>query len=67
MPRKVGDQVFDMPSQAIRTITKVEHEEGNWYYYVDGPDDPTGDGAFTGGCRNTFEVCAPSKTMPLWY
>jgi hypothetical protein len=76
--RKVGDKVFDMASQQIVTILEVTVEEddyddeqddlrGHIYYRVDAPPDPTGDGAFTDGYWNYYEVCDPNKTLPLEY
>ena len=71
MIRKVGDKVFDMPSQAIQTITRVIRNP--WpgadgpVYHVTGPKNPTGDGAFPNRSRNHFEVCDPDKTLPLYY
>jgi hypothetical protein len=71
--RKVGDKVFDMPSQSIVTITEVRYivdedcgDEGYAIYTVDAPDDPTGDGAFDSG-RLESEVCDPDQTLPLEY
>jgi hypothetical protein len=72
--RKVGDKVFDMPSQQIVVILDVSVAEDpsdvEWAYVtylVDAPHDPTGDGAFTDGWRNYYEVCDPDKTLPLDY
>jgi hypothetical protein len=70
--RKVGDKVFDMPSQQIVTILEVafgedEEAKDDIYYGTDAPPDATGDGAFPTGWRNYFEVCDPDKTLPLDY
>jgi hypothetical protein len=72
---KIGDKVFDMPSQSICTVIdtadrawpSTEPEEDTIYYLVDAPPDPTGDGVFTDGWRCEFEVCDPDKTLPLFY
>ena len=68
---KVGDKVFDIPSQRVCTVigVNIEFDAGEWlvFYTVDAPNDPTGDGAFPDGGRNDYEVCEPDKTLPLDY
>jgi hypothetical protein len=69
--RKVGDLVFDGPSQGVRRIVSVSTEvvDGKvmTFYEVDAPADPTLDGAFPDGWRNSHEVCDQDKTIPLLY
>lgn len=66
---KVGDRVFDMPSQSDRTIIarRRDEDDGEYIYEVDAPPDPTGDGAFPDGWRNDFEIGAPGIPMKLEY
>jgi len=69
--RKIGDKVFDMPSQKVCTIIDIDTMEveghAETYFQVDAPDNATGDGAFPNGWRCEFEICDPDKTLPLEY
>lgn len=64
---KVGDRVFDMPSQADCTVLAITNDGEFDLYQVDARDDPTGDGAFPDGWRNSREIGPAGVPMKLEY
>lgn len=72
---KVGDVVFDGPSQMETTIAVVKTDPdhrasddvgGYFYELADNvPLNPTGDGAFPDRWRNTYEICKPEDKQHL--